>query len=643
MNAGRQDVTNSIGDDAGPVAVPPPRRYGWRRLLGFNLLSATVLAIVGFEIGQLIGHQIGTHLDFVAATDQNDTALLLGYVLAVVGWLAGLGFLNYPFARIVGRPSEQHVGSTEGIGRYFRMTTDHKVVGLQYLVGISAFFFIGGLNAMLIRTELLQPNSHLFPPGQYLTIVTIHGTMMIMMMSSVIVGPFGNYFVPLMIGAKGMAFPRVESLTFWLIPIAGVIMLSSAFVGGISTGWTGYPSLADEAQMGMDAYIVAFGLIAISMILVGINMIATIVNMRAPGLSWDRLPIFVWSVLATAALMVLGAPILISGLLMEALDRTASTSFFLAATGGSPFLYENIFWFFGHPEVYILALPGFGVVLEILPVFARKPLWGYRLAVAGMLGVSLLSFMVWQHHLFVSGINSDLRPFYMFTTELISVPTGFIFLVAMGTIWRARIRYTVPMLFSLAFFFNFLIGGISGVFLSDVPSDVSLHGSYFVMAHFHYTIMGGLVFAFFAGIYYWLPKMTGRSFNETLAKVHFWGMFIAFNSTFLPLFAVGMLGMPRRVVTYPAHLQWLNDWASVSAFVLGGFMLVFLANLVWSQLIRPIPAGPNPWSSLALEWQLPTPVPAGNFAEVPTILTGPYEYGVPDAPPVAVLTPRILV
>ena len=341
--------------------------------------------------------------------------------------------------------------------------------------------------------------------------------------------------------------------------------------------------------------------------------------------------------------MVLGAPILISGLLMEALDRTASTSFFLAATGGSPFLYENIFWFFGHPEVYILALPGFGVVLEILPVFARKPLWGYRLAVAGMLGVSLLSFMVWQHHLFVSGINSDLRPFYMFTTELISVPTGFIFLVAMGTIWRARIRYTVPMLFSLAFFFNFLIGGISGVFLSDVPSDVSLHGSYFVMAHFHYTIMGGLVFAFFAGIYYWLPKMTGRSFNEKLAKVHFWGMFIAFNSTFLPLFAVGMLGMPRRVVTYPAHLQWLNDWASISAFVLGGFMLVFLANLVWSQLIRPVPAGPNPWSALALEWQLPTPVPAGNFAEVPTILAGPYEYGVPDAPPVAVFTPRVLV
>jgi cytochrome c oxidase subunit 1 len=247
--------------------------------------------------------------------------------------------------------------------------------------------------------------------------------------------------------------------------------------------------------------------------------------------------------------------------------------------------------------------------------------------------VAVLSFMVWQHHLFVSGINSDLRPFYMVTTELISVPTGVIFLVAMGTIWRARMRLTVPMLFSLAFFFNFLIGGISGVFLSDVPSDVSLHGSYFVMAHFHYTIMGGLVFAFFAGIYYWLPKMTGRLLNERLAKIHFWGMFLAFNSTFLPLFAVGMLGMPRRVASYAPHLQFLNDWVSVSAFCLGAFMLVFLVNLVWSQIIDPVAAPQNPWHSRSIEWLLPTPVPAENFATVPTFVSGPYEYGVPGAPP----------
>ena len=430
------------------------------------------------------------------------------------------------------------------------------------------FFFIGGLNAMLIRTELLHPDPtalHARPvPDDRLPARDDddHDDV------GIILGPFGHYFVPLMIGAKRMAFPRIEALSFWLLPIAGPGAADHHAYGGFATGWTGYPSLAIQADVGIDGYIVAFALIAIAMILIGVNMIVTIVNLRAPGLTWNRLPIFVWSMLATSVLMVLGAPILMAGLLMEALDRTASTSFFLAPSGGSPYLFENLFWFFGHPEVYILALPGFGVVLEILPVFARKPLWGYRLAVAGLVGVTLLCFMVWQHHLFVSGINSDLRPFYMFTTELISVPTGFIFLVAMGTLWRARIRYTVPMLFALAFFFNFLIGGISGVFLSDVPSDVSLHGSYFVMAHFHYTIMGGLIFAFFGGLYYWLPKMAGLTLNETLAKIHFWTMFVFFNSTFLPLFAVGMLGMPRRVSTYAPQLQTLNEWVSISAYLL---------------------------------------------------------------------------
>jgi cytochrome c oxidase subunit 1 len=384
----------------------------------------------------------------------------------------------------------------------------------------------------------------------------------------------------------------------------------------------------------MDGYIFSFALIGVAMILNAVNMIATILNHRAPGMTWNRLPIFVWSMLTTSVLMLLGPPMLLAGLLMEALDRVASTTFFLAPSGGSPFLFQNLFWFFGHPEVYILALPGFGIVLEILPVFARKPLWGYRLAVAGLVGVTLLSFMVWQHHLFVSGINADLRPFYMFTTELISVPTGFIFIVAMGTLWRARIRYTVPMLFCLAFFFNFLIGGISGVFLSDVPSDVSLHGSYFVMAHFHYTIMGGLIFAFFGGLYYWFPKMAGITFNETLAKIHFWTMFVFFNSTFLPLFAVGMLGMPRRVSTYAPKLQFLNDWVSISAYLLFGSMLVFLANFVWSTFVVRNRAEANPWHSLGIEWQLPTPVPLETYETVPTILNGPYEYGVPNAQPV---------
>ena len=399
---------------------------------------------------------------------------------------------------------------------------------------------------MLIRTEQLSPHSQSFPMGTYLTLVGMHGTMMMGMMSSGILGPFANYFVPIMIGARRMAFPRIEALTFWLLMAAGGVLTTTIFFGGFPTGWTGYAPLQTQANPGMDNYILFFALVGISMTLLGLNMIATILTMRAPGLTWTRLPIFVWAVLSTAVLMVLAAPVLIAVLSMGLLDRTAQTSFFNAAAGGSSYLYQNLFWVFGHPEVYILALPGFGIVLELLPVFSRKPLWGYRLAVAGLLGVSLLSWFVWQHHLFVSGINGDLRPFYMLSTELISIPTGLTFLCGMMTLWRGRIRFTVPMLFCLAWFFNFLIGGLSGVFLSDTPSDVTTHGSFFSMAHFHYTIMGGLIFTFFAAIYYWVPKMTGWELNELLGKIHFWTMFIFFNSTFAPLFAAGFLGQSRR-------------------------------------------------------------------------------------------------
>ena len=386
----------------------------------------------------------------------------------------------------------------------------------------------------------------------------------------------------------------------------------------------------------------SFALIGISLALVGLNVIATVVTMRAPGMTWNRLPIFVWGLVTTSILALLAAPVLLAALFMVMFDRTIDTSFFLASAGGSPFLWDNLFWFFGHPEVYILALPGFGIVLEILPVFCRKPLWGYCLAVAGMFGVALLSFMVWQHHLFVSGINANLRPFYMFTTELISIPTGVIFLNAMGTLWRARIRFTVPMLFSLAFFFNFLIGGLSGVFLSDVPSDVTTHGSYFVMAHFHYTIMGGLVFALMAGLYYWLPKITGFNLSEKLGKLHFWTMFVFFNLTVFPLFIAGLLGMPRRVSSYNAALHNLNVFVSIAAFCLGTSMLVLLWNLIWSLILKPERAERNPWHSLSLGWQLPSPVPVHNFDEIPVINSAPYGYGIPNAPPVAELRPRVV-
>src|SRR2546421_8903617 len=615
------------------------------------MLTGLALGCGGWFLGGWIGGWMAVHHDYLQSatscngcggTDQNDVGIFMGYLFATLGWLIGLGFLNYPIARLRGLPPTLKHEEAASWTRYFKLCTDHKVIGIQYLFGVGIFFFIGGLNAMLMRTELLRPVEQPWPAGQYLTLVSLHGTMMIMMTSAFILGPFGNYFVPVMIGARRMAFPRIEALTFWLVPAAGLILLSAIAFGGIPTGWTGYAPLGTEGRSGMDAYIFSFMLIGISLTLTGINLLATILTMRAPGLTWSRLLIFVWGVLSTSILMALAAPVLIAALLMELMDRAANTTFYLASAGGSPYLYENLFWFFGHPEVYILALPGFGIVLEILPVFARKPLWGYRLAVAGMLGVTFLSFMVWQHHLFVSGINAGLRPFYMLTTELISIPTGFIFLNAMGTLWRGRIRFSVPMLFALAFFFNFLIGGLSGIFLSDVPSDVTTHGSYFVMAHFHYTIMGGLVFAFFAATYYWLPKMTGIAFNERLAKIHFWTMFVFFNLTFFPLFAAGFLRMPLRVSAYAARPPPPNDFLSVFAYVLGGSMLIFLYNLVWSLVFVRAPAAVNPWASRGLEWQLPTPIPVDNFARIPVITNGPYEYGVAGAAPVAQLTPGAL-
>jgi cytochrome c oxidase subunit 1 len=615
------------------TAAVPMRPPLWRRLLGFNLLTGIVLGVGGWYVGWFGAHAIvGPSIDYFGDIDYNELSVFLAYIGGVTGFLVGLGFLNYPLARLRGYPPTLREKETEGIGRYFSLCTDHKVVGIQYLWGIGLFFFIGGLNAMLIRFELLRPDHQAFPAGTYLTIVGIHGTMMMGMMSSGILGPFGNYLVPLMIGARRMAFPRIEALTFWLLMAAGAILETTIFFGGFPTGWTGYAPLSNEANPGMDNYILFFALVGISITLLGLNMIATIVTMRAPGLTWTRLPIFVWGVLSTAILMVLAAPVLVAALSMEALDRTAQTTFFVASGGGSSYLYENLFWIFGHPEVYILALPGFAIVLELLPVFARKPLWGYRLAVSGLLGVTLLSWMVWQHHLFVSGINGDLRPFYMLSTELISIPTGFTFLCGMMTLWRGQIRYSVPMLFCLAWFFNFLVGGLSGVFLSDVPSDVTTHGSFFSMAHFHYTIMGGLVFTFFAAVYYWVPKMTGYQLDERLGKIHFWTMFAFFNLTFAPLFAAGFLGQPRRVVTYPHGLQFLNDWVSVSAFCLGLSLLLFLYNLVRSLAFTKVPAEANPWASKSIEFQLPSPVPVHNFDRIPVFSSDPYGYGEGPAP-----------
>jgi cytochrome c oxidase subunit 1 len=632
-----QPESAQIPDGREPAAAPKARPW-WLRPAAH---TALIGAIIGYALGHLLGNAISSGYQQLPLSDSNDTPIVLGYLFGTLGWLIGLGVFNDTVQQMRGRPvtgaGEGHVG--DGLSKYFRYSLDHKVVGIQYLFAMIGYFLTGGLFAMAIRAELLSPSYHLLTPSAYLEVVGEHGTMMMMMMTSVVMGPLGNYLVPLMIGSKRVAFPRVEALSFWLTPCAFVILLSSVLLGGFPTGWTGYAPLSIQAGAGMDGYAIAFGLMGISAILAAFNMVVTIICYRAPGMRWSRLPIFVWAMLTTGFLLVLAAPVLVGGMYMIITDRTAQTAFFVSQLGGSSYLYEDLFWFFGHPEVYILALPGFGIVSEIIPVFCRKPLFGYKIAAAGMLGVAILSFFVWQHHLFDSGMDPDMRPLFMLTTELISIPTGFIYLVAMGTFWKAKIRLTVPMLFAMGMYVNFLFGGISGVFLSDVPADTTSHGSFFVMAHFHYTIMGGLIFAFFGGIYYWLPKMMGVRLNERLGKLHFWTMFIFFNSTFLPLFAVGEVGQPRRVFEYARNLETLNDWVSISAFLLGVSMLIFLFNFVMSTLFWRVREVGNPWRARGLEWQVSSPPPPNNFAHIPVVLSGPYEYGDPKALPVADLNP----
>jgi cytochrome c oxidase subunit I len=624
------------GQPGGAASV----RAWWARP-GFH--TGIVGAVVGYAFGHWLGNVITHGYPLIqpggGAPDSRDTSIVLGYLFLVIGWLVGVGIFNDLVRQMLGRPIADEHSEATGLARYFRFTLDHKVVGIQYLVGMIIYFCTAGLLAMAIRTELLSPTHHVFSSSAYVEIVGEHGTMMMMLMTSVILGPFGNYLVPLMIGSKRVAYPRLEALSFWLTPAAFLVLLTALPLGGFHMGWTGYAPLSVQDTSGADAYYFAFGLMGLSIILAGFNILVTVICYRAPGMRWSRIPMFVWGLLGTSVMMTLAGPILVGGCYMTLTDRTVQTAFFADQNGGSSYLWQNLFWFFGHPEVYILALPGFGIVLELLPVFTRKPLFAYKVAAAGIIGVTLLSFFVWQHHLFDSGINPDMRPLFMLTTELISIPTGFIFLVGMGTLWKAKIRFTVPMLFCLAFFFNFLIGGVTGVYNSDTPADTTEHGSFFVMAHFHYTIMGGLIFAFMAGCYYWLPKMTGIKLNQTLGKWHFWLMFIGFNSTFMPLFADGLLGQPRRVFTYARSLQTLNDWVSISSFVLGFSILLFIINFVWSTVVVRERETGNPWNSRGLEWQVPSPPPVYNFEHVPVVLSGPYEYGVKDSPPVADMNP----
>ena len=503
-------------------------------------------------------------------------------------------------------------------------TTDHKKIGALYLYTTFLFFLAGGLFALLMRTQLAAPNNTFLNPQTYNELMTLHGTTMIFLWIIPVFSGLGNYFVPLMIGARDMAFPRINAFAFWLIPLGGLTMYAGLLTqtGAAAAGWTGYVPLTEKAfspGLGQDLWILGLHILGISSIMGAINFLVTIHNMRAPGMSWFRLPLFVWSVEVTAGLVLLASPFLAGVLAMVLMDRQLGTTFF--THGSDPLLYQFIFWFYSHPAVYIMIVPAFGVVSEIIPVFARKPIFGYRAMAFSMAAIGVLGFMVFAHHMFTTGLPLALQEFFMFTTMMIAVPSGVKVLNWLATLWGGSIKYTTAMLFAVAFVLQFLVGGVDGVFMASLAVDYEIHATYWVVSHIHYVLFGGSVFGFFAGMYYWFPKMTGRYLDEALGKLHFWVLLIGFNMTFMPMHFLGLLGMPRRIATYHSNRIGWADWnwvVTIGAFTIAAGILLFIVNLLISLWAgRRAPA--DPWMGNTLEWATASPPPAHNFDTVPTV------------------------
>ncbi len=499
-------------------------------------------------------------------------------------------------------------------------TTDHKKIGILYLVNSFSFFVIAGIMALLMRSELARPGQQFLSAHAYNQVFTEHGTLMIFLFIFPTLAGFGNYFVPLQIGALDMAFPRVNALSFWLLPVGGLTIVSGfvAKGGAAAGGWTSFAPLSEQLGTGEDLWIAGLLLVGAASILGAINFIVTILRMRAPGMSMMRMPIFCWSTLATSLLVVLATPVITAGLIMLFADRHLGTTFFSAAKGGSPLYWQHVFWFFGHPEVYMLILAAWGIVSEVIPVFSGKPLFGYRGVVLAFLLITALSFSVWAHHMFVTGAVE--LPFFSITTEMISIPTGVLFFNWLATLWKGKLRFEPPMLFALGFVAMFLIGGLDGVWMASPAMDFAIHDTYWVVAHFHYVLFGGTVFGIMAGIYYWFPKITGRMLSGRLGRWHFWLQLIGFNLTFFPMHMLGLQGMPRRIADYAPDRGWntMNFISSIGAFVIAVSMAIFAVNVI-TTLRKPRTAPADPWGGNTLEWATTSPPPVHNFDRLPAI------------------------
>jgi cytochrome c oxidase subunit 1 len=506
-------------------------------------------------------------------------------------------------------------------------TTDHKLIGVMYLWLGFIFFAVGGLFALLLRTQLIAPGLKFLNPEVYNQIMSLHGTFMIFFFTIPVLAGLGNYALPIQIGARDMAFPRLNAVSFWLLIPAGAMMIASMFLqgGAAAGGWTSYPPLSAKQYSpgpGVDLWILGLHLAGLSSILGGINFVVTTLNLRAPGMTMWKLPMFCWAVFITQCIILFATPVLAGALTMLLTDRLFGTSFFLPAAGGDPVLWQHLFWFYSHPAVYIMVLPGMGAISQVLPVFSSKKLFGYKGLVFSTAGIGFIGFLVWGHHMFASGIDPRLRFFFSLASMVIAVPTGVKIWSWLATIWGGSIRFRTPMLYGLGFIALFVCGGITGVWLALVPFDVQVHDTYFVVAHLHYVLFGGSLMAIFAAIYYWFPKISGRLYNERAGKIHFWLTFIGMNLTFMPMHFVGMLGMPRRIYTYqPQYTSW-NQVATIGSYILGVGMLLFMVNMLWS-LWKGRRAPADPWDhaefNKTLEWTVASPPPAENFSTIPII------------------------